>query len=462
MSRITISNIKTQLGVNEIYDIANAIRNESPGLSQYLPLASADNVVKFGKALNLHQTNQNEFVSALINRIGMTILRTGTLKNTLKKFKKGSLEYGQQIQEVFTDIIESKQYDLEESVEKLYEINKPNVEQIFHEENRRDFYPISISSENLKKAFVSWDDFGNFISNIMQSVINSAERDEYLYTRLLLDSYYADGSFTVVSTPEIDGNASSTRQFIKAIRTYATKLSLPTGSREYNAQGVMTSTPMENIHLFITPELQAEIDVDVLAAAFNMGKADFLGQITVIDEFASPEIQAIMVDEDWFRIYDTNIEMRSQENARGLYWNYFYHVWQVLSASSFANAVAFVKEENFDVYNVIVKPTGVVALRHGASYKFNALVRSINKKTEHKITWAINGNKSQLTKIDENGLISMGSDETSKYIGVTATVIDKRKKLDVNGQPIKDEEGAFIIEDVEVIGEGVVTTLSQK
>ena len=45
MARITISSIKTQLGLNETYDIVNAIRNESGTLSQYTPLASADNVV---------------------------------------------------------------------------------------------------------------------------------------------------------------------------------------------------------------------------------------------------------------------------------------------------------------------------------------------------------------------------------------------------------------------------------
>lgn len=463
MARITISSIKTQLGLNETYDIVNAIRNESGTLSQYTPLASAENVAEFGKALNLSETTQNEFISALINRIGLTLIRTGNIKNTLKKFKTGSLDYGKVVQETYTDIIEAQAYDMEESVTKLYEINKPDVSQIFHEENRRDFYPITVSEEQLKKAFVSWDDFGAFLASIMQSVINSAERDEYLYTRLLMDNYFAAGKFTVVSTPEIDGSGLVTKQFIKAIRTYATKMSLPTGSRGFNAQGVMTSTPMENIHLFITPEIQSEIDVDVLAAAFNMGKADFMGNVTVIDEFGSTGIQALMVDEEFFRIYDTNVQMKSQPNARGLYWNYFYHVWQVLSANSFANAIAFVKEENFDVYNVIVKPTGVVSLAQGASFKFSAIVRAINNTVKHKITWSISGNTSTNTKISVDGNITMGSDEKSKLITVKATVIDKRKKLDENGDPIKDGVTQKpTIEDVEVIGEGVVTTLIKK
>ena len=44
---------------------------------------------------------------------------------------------------------------------------------------------------------------------------------------------------------------------------------------------------------------------------------------------------------DWFQIYDNNNKFTEKYNAAGLYWNYFYHTWKVISWSPFANAVAF-------------------------------------------------------------------------------------------------------------------------
>jgi len=158
--------------------------------------------------------------------------------------------------------------------------------------------------------------------------------------RKLIDEFYAKGFFHHVKV-EAPTDEASGKKLVKKIRAMARKLTLGMGSRKYNHTGVHTRSEIEGLHLFITADTEAEIDVEVLAAAFNMGKADFMGKVTVIDEFADPTIQAALVDEDWFMCYDNNIEMTNVYDAKGLYWNYFYHVWQTLSCSTLENAVVF-------------------------------------------------------------------------------------------------------------------------
>ena len=106
--------------------------------------------------------------------------------------------------------------------------------------------------------------------------------------------------------------------------------------------------------------------MEVLASAFNMDKADFMGRLTLIDDWttfdnsrwadivsegnavsevtsdeltAMSGIKAIIVDEDWFQVYDNLARMTEKYAASGLYWNYFYNNWKTVSWSPFANAV---------------------------------------------------------------------------------------------------------------------------
>ena len=114
-----------------------------------------------------------------------------------------------------------------------------------------------------------------------------------------------------------------------------------------------------------------QFDVNVLASAFNMDKADFMGRLFLIDNWTSfdnerfdvirensdgieevtagelallANVKAVIVDENWFQIYDNNNKFTEKYVASGMYWNYFYHTWKTVSSSPFANAVVFVTD----------------------------------------------------------------------------------------------------------------------
>ena len=139
--------------------------------------------------------------------------------------------------------------------------------------------------------------------------------------------------------------------------------------KNYNEAGVKTNTPRDRQVIFMDADFNAKFDVDVLSAAFNMEKADFMGRLFLIDSFSEFDnerfetiransdglekvedtelesmkgVKAVILDEDFFQVYDNNNKFTEKYVASGLYWNYFYHTWKTVSNSPFANAVAFV------------------------------------------------------------------------------------------------------------------------
>ena len=140
---------------------------------------------------------------------------------------------------------------------------------------------------------------------------------------------------------------------------------------QYNASGVTTTTPKADQYIFMDSTFNAQYDVNVLASAFNMDKADFMGRLKLIDDWTTfdndrfnvirenstmieevteeelalmANVKAVLVDAEWFQIYDNNNKFTEKYVASGMYWNYFYNVWKTVSSSPFSNAVVFVTD----------------------------------------------------------------------------------------------------------------------
>jgi len=434
--RITINQVKSSLGVTNTYDILNAIRNSSSdSFKQYVPLASADNITDLGAGILMNQTVLNEFVTNLVDRIGLVVMRQVSLENPLAKFKKGQMPLGRTIEEIFTDITKAKKYDPEDAEQTVFKREIPNVKTLFHERNRQERYDQTIQDESLKTAFVSWGNFESFLSSIINAIYNSAEVDEYKYMKLLIDNYYAKGMFKVVPVTKPDTETAA-REFIKKVRATARRMTLPMGTRDYNALAVHTRTDMNDLHLIIDADLEAEVDVDVLAKAFNMNKTDFVGNVTVIDGFASTGLEAVLVDREWFMVYDNLLKLETIRNPKGLYWNYFYHVWQTMSVSRFSNAVAFVSGTVAAVTQIILDPA-ILSIKAGGSYTYKAYVRATDK-ADHPLTWKVEADTGSTlatgTAIDATGKLTIGALQTGQLkVTATTTLADSTK---VNGESI--------------------------
>lgn len=450
MARITIQDVKSQFGLSDSYDIANAIRNSSSDSFQsYVPLADKDNVLSFGAGIMTSQTVMNEFLVNLVDRIGPVIVRNVSLTNPLKKFKKGEVPLGRTIEEIFTDITKGAKYDPYDAENTVFKRTIPNVKTLYHERNRQDRYDQTISQEQLKTAFVSWGAFDNFVVSTLNAVYNTAEVEEYEYMKMLIDNYYAKGFFTVVNLTA-PTTETAAKEFIKKARAIAERMTMPQGSREFNSLAVRTRCDMNDLHIFMTPELKAELDVDVMASAFNISRADLIGNITLVDGFGSLGLEAVIVDKEFFQVYDNLYQMETIRNPKGLYWNSFLHVWQTLSTSRFANAVAFVSGTVPAVTQVIVSPT-IATLRAGDTFEFTGYVRQTDSAT-HALTWSVAGSTASTTlasgtAIDADGKLTVGALQTGELL-VTAKSVGTGVDIDGAGS-----------DNTDVIGESLVTIL---
>ena len=330
--------------------VFNVVReNASQVFMQTVPSATEDNIQAISNILfnDAYQPMLNEFVTNLINRIGLTIIRNKTFSNPLSILRKGSMPLGTDIQDLYENPAEAEQYELSNTaMAKLLTITDPDTHVAYYRRNRKDLYTKTISRENLQGAFVSWEKFENYISAITTSLYSGNYIDEFELTKSLVDGAY-DNNKVIVETVSAVTDETSAKAFIKKCRSLFNKMKLP--STQYNAYSkfsgakgtIKTWTEEDRFVLIVTSDVMAEVDVDVLARAFNIENTKFLGRVIEVDSFENEEIQAILCDESWFQIYENLMRFDEFYNARTMTWNEYLHVWQTYAICPFANAVVF-------------------------------------------------------------------------------------------------------------------------
>lgn len=412
--------------------LLNTIRANSSAVYQdRIPEATAENIHDVGDAILNFEAQANEFVNALINRIGLVILNNRMASNPLAALKKGRLAVGETIEEVYIDVIKAQTYDPRSAQDTLFKRHLPNVLSVFHSVNSELNYPLTISNEQLRKAFLSYDSLDRFIAGLVDSMYKSATLDEFILMKQLISEYGEGGRFIVEPITAVTDAATAREAMIK-IKAVSDGMTIFNNAMNY--AGVWTSTPKEDQYLITTPDFNARMDVDVLAAAFHMDKAEFAGHVIVVDnigDLADNGIEAILVDKNWYQVYDYLRTFKTAYNGEGLYWNYFYHVWTVYSLSPFSNAVAF-GSTTATVTALTVTPA-TASVKAGGSVQLETAVTGAGNPTS-KCTFAISGNTDPETTVSTMGRVILGSLEkgiegTGKnQITVTATSVQDTTK----------------------------------
>ena len=382
-----------------------------------LPSATEDNIQTISNILfnDAYQPMLNEFVTNLINRIGLTIVRNKTFNNPLALLRKGSMPLGTDIQDLYENPAEAEAYELNNTeMAKLLTITDPDTHVAYYRRNRKDLYTKTISRENLQGAFVSWEKFESYISAITTSLYSGNYIDEFELTKSLVDGAYDNDKVIVEQVSAVTDEASA-KAFIKKVRAIFSKMKLP--STDYNAyskfsgaKGTIKTWTEEDRFVFITTaDVMATVDVDVLARAFNMDKTDFLGRVIEVDKFENSEILGILCDESWFQIYENIMRFDEFYNARVMAWNEYLHVWQTYAICPFANAVVF----------ATAKPKPATALSMSTS---NIIGATVGDTASGTVTTTPADATSDLTyKSSNNGVATIEEGANNKAYTITAT-----------------------------------------
>lgn len=346
-------------------DILNVIRqNASYDYQQNVPeVATVNDIPKVGEIIYGTPAFANQFINALVNRIAIVRVQSATFNNPYSILKKGYIEYGETVEDIFVSIAKAVDFNVEKAPKREFQRTIPDVRSAFHVMNWRVMYPVTVQDEDLRQAFLSIDGVQNLIAKIVDAVYTGAEYDEFLLFKYLLIKAISHGKMSTISI----GTGANLSE--AAVQFRGTSNLLPFMSSEYNEAGVKTNTPKERQVIFMDAMFNAQFDVNVLASAFNMEKADFMGRLFLIDNWTDfdnerfdiiransdgieevtteelallANVKAVILDENWFQVYDNNNKFTEKYVASGLYWNYFYHTWKTVSNSPFANAVMFV------------------------------------------------------------------------------------------------------------------------
>lgn len=312
----------------------------SPQAQSLLPVGTDNNIGKVANIFRSYPGILNEFLDALSNKVTETIITSVTFNNPLTRFKRSTSLLGDTIEDIYIGLVEEHVYNPVKAESEVFKREIPDVQATYNVRNRESMYKVTVQADQMQAAFQSWSSFEGVVGRIVNTLVTSNERDEYQYIKAIPTTAYQNNHAELVQVGELNSEE-ALKNFVIELRAKSTELEYINTA---TPAGVENATPRDRQVLIISARVDAMTDVNVLASAFNMGKAEFLAKRIVIDHFDDPNIMAILADERFFIVRESLRQSGVIHNPQGLYDNHFLHVWQTLSYSLFNNFVCFVKE----------------------------------------------------------------------------------------------------------------------
>lgn len=381
---------------------------------------------------------RNKFIQSLVNRIAYTKFVMDYFENPLQELAGDDLPLGAIGQEIYVNPAKGRVYNIDDFAGLLAKYES-DVKAEYAELNFDVQYPVTIIRKELEKAFVSWGDFESFLMGISTSLYNGAYIDDYKYTKKLITNAYRNNavqmetfSFSNAAAPTGD----ELKSFVKKLREIFLNFKSP--SSAYNAwakvggygHAIVSWSKPEDVVLFISNKLASELDVEVLASAFNMDKADLMGKVFYVDNFDlyddagskqydGSNIYALICDKRWFKIRTKDMFMDEFYNASNRSWQQFLNVIKAFNYSLFANAymlVGAIPTVNITSASFVEKSPTVEDEKeitlHLTTVPFNAT---------QTVTFTSSATgKATVTKVDDRTVTVKGKDAGTATITATA------------------------------------------
>lgn len=338
-------------------DVVNAVINTSTVLREGVPLATNATLQSTGGAIMSYTPFMNEFISGLVNRIVFQEAHNAVYDNPLKIFKGSEIPYGTDVQDSIANPAIATPYD-SSAMSDVLSPGNPDVKTVYYRRNRQDKYKVTIYDAQLAGAFVNADTFNNFVNMIINTLTSGDNIDEFKLMKGLIGQAINDGNINVASFPRPENIEEFSKMLITEARTKFLQFQFPSSS--YNCYkkmaddaGVENATPLttwttpDRISILVRADVAAYTDVEVLAKAFNMDKAEFMGRQVIVDSFGDTDdaanTLAVIADNAMLRFHDNRYQMaETPYNASTLSRTYFLHHWETMAVSPLANAYAFI------------------------------------------------------------------------------------------------------------------------
>lgn len=410
----------------DLVGVLNTIRdNASDIYRSRIPEATRTNIqdIQEGMTNPNNAVVTNEFISTLLNMIIKQVIHNKFFSDPLKSLKKGTKPLGDTIEEIYANFVQAKGFD--PTGADLLEREMPDVKAVYHRMNRQDRYKITISPEQIQKAFASYDKLESFIQTIINTLYNSSELDEFVLMKQLIKQAIDNNAMKVVTIPDPVASEQNAKDFIKAVKIVSGDMVFANSnnnayleSQSTDNKALITCTPKSEQILIIDNETDVSVSIEVLAYLFNMSVAEFNDtRKIVIDAFPDESIRACLVDEQFLQVYDDLILFKEFENAEGLYKNYYLHVWQTLAYSNLVNAVAFKVASDADSDGTVEEFTITNTLKSGV--KTSNKAKKINEGSSYSaILSGVSAGDTVAVTMGGTAVTSTAYNSTNKTINI--------------------------------------------
>lgn len=443
-------------------EIFNAVRSAtSPQFQVRIPAATQGNIRNAVDTMRNFPYLRDEFTGVLIQRLIGLYVQHADWDDPLKLIgsPRTLKRYGSTYEQAAVGLVKARtrNFDKEYLGDDVYGRYSLPTASVFHPLTFDHYYPVTIPEDALLTAFDGESGMSNYISEIMNAPILSDRNDMYLMKTQTFAEYARKGGFFRVHTPDV-GKADSTeadaKTLLRLIQQVANELkSSPMSAMpKYNAQSWVTPWRDSEAILFATPAVIAALNVEALAAAFHIDRANVPYRIIPIPENmfgiggAAGKVQAVLTTEDFFFCWDEMLETtNSPVNPIDGTRNIFYKHRGSITPNPFANAVLFwtgtgstdtvVLPDTLTtakpVFELKVQKYGQPAITpqnvtRGDLVQVVATISSASANEKLAsfqpigITYAVEGANSEFTYIDNDGILHCGLDETAESLKVTA------------------------------------------
>ena len=421
----------------------NRIRELSSDIyHQYIPELDADSDIStFGAPILQYQVVQNEFMSALINRIASTQFEVKYLNNPLRMLEGDRVPFGHAVQDIAVNKIAGRKFNVEDFAGLLAKY-EADVKVQYLEVNSDLQYPVTITRAKLQKAFTSWDNLNTFIDEITNEMYNSAYIDEYNQVRALVTEAYLNNRVQIETISAVS-DAATAAAFTEKARELFLNFQAP--STAYNAwskvggegRPIITWTNPEDIVIIIKNSVRSKIDVQSLASAFNLEYRQLLGQIISVPDWDvynddgtkhsdGSAIVGIICDKSFFKIREQDRDFSDFWNPNNRTWQLYLNIVKMYATSLFANAVVFATSNPTVPATAITAGSATATVEEGKKvtvpftltpFQATSTVTAASSASG-KATAEVKGSAVEITGVDEGSATITLTAEA----GVTATI----------------------------------------
>ena len=280
----------------------------------------------------------------MIGKVAHQVIREVEAQNPMAVFDKMPVTNGDTIEQAVVKLVEAQGYDSTGAGALSRDTTVKLAVQYFKNWQRHT-YKTTVDVPQIRKALVdgkgATDISGKLVSVLGQSAIN----DKFQSLKALLvwgttTASWTDNTNPVLinkgAVPKVSGTQDN-KGILTKIKDTVSEMKFVNTS--CNRLGIKRKTYADDIYIIMPYTLRNSLDVNELAAAFNLEKTDLKARIIEIDDTTNNYVY--IVDKNAILSYTRLYEMADQKNADGLFWNYFLHKEDLFGISALFDGVFF-------------------------------------------------------------------------------------------------------------------------